>query len=341
MAPTSAAVAVGDGGPPRLPSSVRSQPLAFVASGSSSSGIYLGRIGESSPRKLVEGPHSFAALDWAPDGSRLAFNADLDGDFDIWAVDPDGANLVNLTPDSPSADAEPRWSPDGTEIAFTSNRSGVFDLYLMKADGTDVRALVTGTTQISDVRWAPDGQRLAFTRASAGSASRSEIQVVNRDGTGLVTLTSTPTAEFAPRWSPDGKAILFLSQRLGALAVFVMAADGTAATRVSPRRFAATAAEWSPDGRRIAFVGQRVNRDEPTDVFVLRLGDRATVNLSRTLDYNERALAWSPDGKAIAFTAAFAGQERIFVTGSRAGATLATLGMNLVRDHWPAWQPPR
>jgi Tol biopolymer transport system component len=54
---------------------------------------------------------------WAPDGSKLLFTRFLDpnGDFEaeaaqIWSVDPDGANPVQLTPDDMFAQM-PAWQP--------------------------------------------------------------------------------------------------------------------------------------------------------------------------------------------------------------------------------------
>lgn len=56
------------------------------------------------------------------DGERLAFwgcpshlatNCLLDENLDVWVVDWDGLNLVNLTADSEESDSHPDWSPDG------------------------------------------------------------------------------------------------------------------------------------------------------------------------------------------------------------------------------------
>ena len=46
----------------------------------------------------------------APDGKRIAFDTDRDGNFEIYLMDPDGGNLVNITI-HPAADQSPSWSP--------------------------------------------------------------------------------------------------------------------------------------------------------------------------------------------------------------------------------------
>ncbi|MBI3961561.1 MAG: PD40 domain-containing protein, partial [Deinococcus sp.] len=49
---------------------------------------------------------------WSPDGTRLAFSASADGQSDLYVVNTDGTDLVQLTND-PFEDRGPAWSPDG------------------------------------------------------------------------------------------------------------------------------------------------------------------------------------------------------------------------------------
>ncbi len=56
---------------------------------------------------------------------------------DIWVIDSDGTNHVNLT-DNQGSDLVPKWLPDGARIIFGSRREGALNVYVMNADGTDL-----------------------------------------------------------------------------------------------------------------------------------------------------------------------------------------------------------
>jgi TolB protein len=72
---------------------------------------------------------------WSPDGSRIAFDAFLFGNADIYVINVNGTNETQLTHDQ-AEDRYPMWSPDGQRIGFTSDRDGDDEIYLMDADGT-------------------------------------------------------------------------------------------------------------------------------------------------------------------------------------------------------------
>ena len=58
---------------------------------------------------------------WSPDGSTIAFTRNMQGNYDIFTIRPDGSGLQRLTTD-PGNDAHSTWSPDGQWIAFVSGQ---------------------------------------------------------------------------------------------------------------------------------------------------------------------------------------------------------------------------
>ena len=77
---------------------------------------------------------------WSPDGKRIAFSSNRDGNLEIYVMNADGSQQTRLTNNS-SFDDYPAWSPDGKRIAFTSYRDRKYEIYVMNADGSGMRQL--------------------------------------------------------------------------------------------------------------------------------------------------------------------------------------------------------
>lgn len=71
---------------------------------------------------------------------EIAFSSNRSGDYEIWAMDPFGGNVRQLTHSS-GMDSQPSWSPDGEKLVFVSNRNGQSALYVTDRDGKTTRRL--------------------------------------------------------------------------------------------------------------------------------------------------------------------------------------------------------
>ena len=137
---------------------------------------------------------------------RIVFASDRDGDWEIYSMDVNGDNLVQLT-NHPTADEYPACSPDGSRIAFRSERGVTPDLYVMDSDGNNVIRL---THDVARASWSPDGTRIAFSsfRFDVGNV---EIYAMDADGNNLKNLTKHKWHDVRPSWSPDGGKMAFAS----------------------------------------------------------------------------------------------------------------------------------
>jgi len=74
---------------------------------------------------------------WSPDGTKIAFVSQRDGNDQIYVMNADGSGQTRLTHDTAS-DLTPAWSSDATQIMFTHsvvNQSP--NIYVMSAiDGS-------------------------------------------------------------------------------------------------------------------------------------------------------------------------------------------------------------
>ena len=96
---------------------------------------------------------------WAPDGHRIAFASNQEGDDDIFVVHIRSAEdpkprTEKLTDDAGwESDKHPAFSPDGAQIVFYSNRTGKRQLWIMNADGSGLRQLLNVDADCWDPVW--------------------------------------------------------------------------------------------------------------------------------------------------------------------------------------------
>ena len=137
-----------------------------------------------------------------PETAKIALASNRDGNWDIYLMNPDGSEVINLT-QHPATDYYPVWSPTGAQLLFVSFRDGPASLYLMDADGANVRRVSDQILTRLRAAWAPDGGGIAYMRLD-------ELYIATIDGkaiTHLATIDGKHTGDLA--WSPDGTEIAF------------------------------------------------------------------------------------------------------------------------------------
>ena len=238
---------------------------------------------------------------WSPDGQRIAFVSQRDGNRDIYLINASGTGLMNLT-QHPSEDWTPAWSPDGGQIAFSSNRQGNWEIFIMNADGTDLRQITNdGNGNLSPV-WSPDGQTMAF--ASKRDGNWEIYTMPTPDSQGQLTgegirLTFSEGNDLSPIFSPQGDRIAFESNREGDVEVFVMPvpasqaqANGSNQQNLSNVPYADDHGPvWSPDGQRLVFYS---NREGNWDLFTMTATGENVINLTKSPELDEQAPDWRP-----------------------------------------------
>lgn len=75
---------------------------------------------------------------WSPDGQKITYSTDADGDSEIWSINLDGSGAKKLT-DNMSTDALAAWTPAGMYIYFLSDRMDGWGIWVMRPDGKDQR----------------------------------------------------------------------------------------------------------------------------------------------------------------------------------------------------------
>jgi Tol biopolymer transport system component len=277
------------------------------------------------------------------ENGKIAFDSDRHGgDEDIWTIDPDGRNLVNLTAKSKANDFAPNWRADGRKIAFMSDRvtatnpEGDSEIFLMRADGSHQTQITFNALDDEDPAWSPDGRRIVFVRdfdPIEGEIDR-DLFTMNADGTDQRNLTSSPgVLDQEPNWSADGKSIAFLSDRDGIdFEVYTMRPNGSGVRQLTSNDAEEFHPNWSPDGRQITFT---TRRDGDAEVYVMNADGTDQTNVTANPAGDDGVSAWSPDGEKIVYIS----REFDIFTMNADGSDKVGLTKGPAFDFESDWQP--
>ena len=107
--------------------------------------------------RLTYGAGLQTDVSWSPDGRRVAYAWNRDGNFDIWVQSIDGGDPTRVT-SSPVDERQPAWSPDGQRLVFRSESDGG-GLFTVDVNGGPVRRIAPYGRRPA---WMPDGRDVVF-----------------------------------------------------------------------------------------------------------------------------------------------------------------------------------
>ena len=240
---------------------------------------------------------------FSPDGSKIAYMSNADGDFDIYILylNTSEQKIEKLT-DAPGQDGMPVWSPDGSEIAFRSMRDGHSQIYVMDENGNNQRNISNNKNNDEHPFWSSDGKRIIFCsdRTSTEGERNVDIFEMNRDGSNIKQITKTPAVETYASWSPDNKKII--CRRIvdnDNWEVFVMDADGSNPVNLTNNDGIDGWPVWSPDGKHIAYTSEF---EDHTRIFIMDVDGKNKKRISDDAPTDDRQPWWHPDGLRLLFS---------------------------------------
>ncbi len=194
----------------------------------------------TAPTSVVASTMFDGQPDYSPDGKRIAFSSDRSGPMEIWAVESDGSNPVQLTSLGASDTGTPRWSPDGKWIAFDSRVDGHGNIYVVPAEGGASRRLTSENAENNVPSWSGDGKWIYF------SSDRTGVwQIWKIPAQGGTPVQVTQEGGFEASESPDGNSLYILRTDKGHTGLWKMSTEGGHETLLTPEPSFLTSCQWA------------------------------------------------------------------------------------------------
>lgn len=324
--------------------------LAFVYAGD----IWIAAPDGSNPVRLTSHPADERDPIFSPDGTKIAYTANYDGNADVFVIDVRGGEPQRLTW-HPGDDAAIGWAPDGKSVAMVSARERRFgrsgQLYHVALDGGLPRKI----SEAPVFSGAYDESGRIFANIPWGSANAvltggvngwrgyrggrtPSIQLIDFAAGTATTIPGDRTSEFDPVWM--GGQLYFLSDRWNKRANIFRydpaSGEVTQLTRVSDwdiRNFTAK------NGRIVYEAGGTFHSLD------LASGTTAPLPISLVADLPARRPEWrpvadqmtsavlSPSGQRVAVTA----RGEVFTVPTDKGATRNISHSAARRDYTAIW----
>ena len=238
--------------------------------------------------------------DEVPNG-RLVFSsraADPNGERQqIFAMNPDGSERVQLTNEFNEGYTILRSRPGGTRVAYYKvNLSVASGIYTMRGDGSDPTGPFEFDFTVYDIT--DDGARVVGIKDQTIHRTLAVGDLRTGEATDL------PTGDVLPGdviWSPDGELIAFTGREDEGLRneLYVIRPDGGGLQRITNDESIKYSPSWSPDGGTIAFSREVIG--EGLELYVLELGLNRLRPIYPFLCHGARP-PWSPDGREVMCT---------------------------------------
>ena len=195
--------------------------------------IFMADLDGKIVKRLTNSKGYDAEATLSPDGKKMIYTSDKDGDIDLYIMDLKTGKEKRVT-NTLGYDGGAWFSPDGKKIIWRASRPKTeadvkeykdflsqnlvaptnMEVFIADADGSNVKQV----TSFGNANWAPsfmhDGKRIIF--ASNHQSKRGypfNLFTINDDGTNLEKITAEKIFDAFAMFSPDGKKLVFCSNR--------------------------------------------------------------------------------------------------------------------------------
>jgi tricorn protease len=287
---------------------------------------------------------------FSPDGSRLAYSANYDGNTDVYVVPALGGDPVRLT-HHPMSDRVLDWHPDGQRVLFASSRESgrqrFNQFFLVSAGGGLPERLAVPYGEFAS--FSPDGREVAYLPQTQSNRTwkryrggwAADVWRFDLTSFAAKNVSANEANDEFPMW--HGKTIYFLSDRGPQQRYNIWAYDtssGRARQVTSFTDYDITYPSLGP-GDIVFQAGGRLyllnlESEQTTEVAVRVVTDRMTMKpRSEKVATLIRTVGVSPTGKRAVFEA----RGDVFTVPAEHGPVMNITRTSGVAERFPRWSP--
>lgn len=139
---------------------------------------------------------------WSPDGTHIQFASQIDGAVQLFHVNIDGSEEIQVT-DFSGIRGRNDWSRDGITLATYRGSNWNWDIYSFDLKGENLTRLTFGDNNLAP-SFSPDGRWITFMsyRDHPRQDLGCEIYIMRVDGSQPTRLTDNDICDWQPRWGP-------------------------------------------------------------------------------------------------------------------------------------------
>jgi len=297
---------------PRVPS-FRKDALSLAAAALLLVALYAILLPSPEPAPAALGPQGspeelLAALKATK--HKIVCESNRSGNWDLWIMNADGSNPVNLTKTVEIDELYPKVSPDGTKICFVGDEGKgdekVRNLYVMDIDGSNRTKIADNSREPC---WSHDGTRIGFLRAEFDKFTYSDMATkgifVYDLKNGQIRQHPNKKIEhlYTLNWPNEKWFVATVHGGMGFKhGILALEAEGEG---VYDLNLSGCRPDISPDGKQIAW-GHGDYAIGIADIELPDTGAPKATNVRNIVESKDPMetyhVDWSPDGKFVAFS---------------------------------------
>lgn len=253
-------------------------------------------------RPLTTGNTSDNYPRWSPDGKKLLFKSNMDGEMRLYLMWLDSKQPLVLS-NSNDLPGSISWSPDSKSIAFSkfvSNENSSPIKMPKKPEGAKWN---DAPKYITDMNYRADG-------AGYLKSGNKQLFVVSVDGHTPRQLTFTEFDHGSPIWGNDGKNLYFSANlnedhELDPLnsEIYKLNLENGEIKSITNRQGPDSDPIISLDGKKIAYLGfdDRLQGYQLSQLYIMNTDGSDSKNLSEEFDRDISDIAWDKNGDGLYF----------------------------------------